>query len=257
MKLDYDELINAAMDVGHLLLYNGAEIYRVEESIQRIFNAYGIKSGQVFAIPTCIFVTITTEDGKPLTQIRRLTARETNLDKVERANALCRRVCELHPDFASIREEVQQIDRRPVYGFYTQVAAFALVAFSFTLFWGGNFADACCAILCGAVVKCLTEVLKRVEVNAFFINITASFAAAAIALFMVHIGLGVNQDKIIIGAMMNLVPGIVITTFMRDIMAGDLVAGLVRFMESVLVAAAIALGTGLALMLAQLLVGVM
>ena len=63
-------------------------------------------------------------------------------------------------------------------------------------------------------------------------------------------------DTIIIGVLMNLVPGIVITTFMRDMMAGDVVAGLIRFCESLLVATAIALGVGAALMVPRLLFGV-
>ena len=61
--MNYDDLISAATDVGYLLLRNGAEIYRVEDSMQRIFRAYGVETGEVFAIPTCIFVTITTPEG--------------------------------------------------------------------------------------------------------------------------------------------------------------------------------------------------
>ena len=72
----------------------------------------------------------------------------------------------------------------------------------------------------------------------------------------VSLGFSVSTDKIIIGALMNLVPGIVITTFMRDMMAGDVVAGLIRFSESLLVATAIALGVGVSLMLPRLLFGV-
>ena len=91
--MNYDDLISAATDVGYLLLRNGAEIYRVEDSMQRIFRAYGVETGEVFAIPTCIFVTITTPEGKSITKIKRLYTRGTDLDKVDQANDLCRRIC--------------------------------------------------------------------------------------------------------------------------------------------------------------------
>ena len=81
--MNYDDLISAATDVGYLLLRNGAEIYRVEDSMQRIFRAYGVETGEVFAIPTCIFVTITTPEGKSITKIKRLYTRGTDLDKVD------------------------------------------------------------------------------------------------------------------------------------------------------------------------------
>ena len=84
----------------------------------------------------------------------------------------------------------------------------------------------------------------------------ASGLGALVAIAAVSLGLAANSDKIIIGALMNLVPGIVITTFMRDMMAGDVVAGLIRFAESLLVATAIALGVGAALMAPRLLFGV-
>ncbi len=70
--MNYDDLITLTTDVGCLLLANGGEIYRVEESMQRIFRAYGVNTGEIFAIPTCINVTITTPAGKPVTLIRRI-----------------------------------------------------------------------------------------------------------------------------------------------------------------------------------------
>lgn len=254
--MNYDDLISAATEVGYLLLRNGAEIYRVEDSMQRIFRAYGVDTGEIFAIPTCIFVTITTPEGKSITRIKRLYTRVTDLDKVDRANDLCRRICRLCPDVGSIREEIETINRRPVYDFGTQVAAFAMVAFSFTLFYGGTLADAFCSLFCGAGVKLVNSLMGRFQANAFFTNIVASCTAAAIAMFAVQMGFGANLDKIIIGALMNLVPGIVITSFMRDIMAGDLIAGLIRFVESLLVATAIAIGAGITLMVPRLIWGV-
>lgn len=254
--MNYDDLINTATDVGHMLLANGAEIYRVEESMQRIFRAYAVDSGEIFAIPTCIYVTISTADGRPITKIKRCHARCTNLDKVERVNDLCRRICRDLPDFRVIREELRKIDARPTYTFLEQVLAFSLVAFAFTLFYGGTFLDALCAVVCGAVMKVVSFYMNRFHANSFFTNIMASGAAACVALFAVHYNFGLNSDKIIIGALMNLVPGIAITSFMRDLIAGDLIAGLIRFTESLLVATAIAIGAGTALTVTRAIWGV-
>lgn len=165
--MNYDELINTATDVGYMLLANGAEIYRVEESMQRIFRAYAVDSGDVFAIPTCIYVTISTAQGRPITKIKRCYSRITNLDKVERVNDLCRRICRDTPAFSSIREELRGIDARPNYSFVEQVMAFSLVAFAFTLFYGGTFADAVCAIFCGAVMKLVSSQMNRFHANSF------------------------------------------------------------------------------------------
>lgn len=254
--MNYNELITVTTDVGCLMLANGAEIYRVEESMQRIFRAYGVKTGEIFAIPTCINVTITTPEGKPITLIKRIPARATNLDRVERGNDLCRRVCRNVPDFSEVRRELSAIERRPVYSFYFQILAFALVAFTFTLFYGGSFADGLWSMVCGAAIKVICHYMNRVQANSFFVNIVASAAAAAIALTAAQFNIMLSTDKIIIGALMNLVPGIAITSFMRDIISGDLMAGIIRFTESMLVATAIAIGAGIALTITRMIWGV-
>ncbi|MBE6829957.1 MAG: threonine/serine exporter family protein, partial [Ruminococcaceae bacterium] len=46
------------------------------------------------------------------------------------------------------------------------------------------------------------------------------------------------------------------TSFMRDLIAGDLMAGLIRFTESMLVATAIAIGAGIALTMTRMIWGV-
>ena len=256
LRMNYDELITLATDVGCLLLANGAEIYRVEESMQRIFRAYGVHTGEIFAIPTCINVTIVTPQGKPVTLIRRIPVRGTNLDRVERGNALCRRICSERPDFKTVRREISMIEHRPVFGLGFQIVMFALVAFFFTLFFGGDLSDAVCSMFCGAVIKIVCHYMNKFNANPFFVNIVASFAAAAMVMCAAQFDMALNIDKVIIGALMNLVPGIAITSFMRDIIAGDLMAGLIRFTESMLVATAIAIGAGIALTLSRMIWGV-
>ena len=41
--MDYDRLLNLTTDLGYQLMASGAEIYRVEESMHRVLNAYGLE----------------------------------------------------------------------------------------------------------------------------------------------------------------------------------------------------------------------
>ena len=251
--MNYDELLNISTEIGYRLLESGGEIYRVEESIQRIFEAYGIFTAEVFVIPSCIIVTVCDEDGHSLTKIRRIRGLGMDLEKVVQFNALCRRICRERPEFQEVHREIRRIDQCTGCTFWQQLFAFALISFSFTLFFGGDLTDACFAIFCGIGVKLVLHNMSRFEANSFFTNIIASGTAAVIALFFVRIGLAHNSDKMIIGTLMNLVPGIAITNVMRDIIAGDLIAGLIKLTEALLVATAIALGAGMAITLSQIL----
>lgn len=254
--MNYDRLVNTTADIGDLLIANGAEISRAEESMRRIFYAYGVKRSDVFAIPTFISVSASAPDGRPITAIRRIPVRQVNMNRVDQANNLCRRVCRGKPELDAVNREVRRIGSMPTVPFLLQIAAYAFVAAAFTLFYGGNAADALVAFLCGAVIKPVWRLLEHFHVNQFFLYIAASFVPAAIALMFAHFNVALNYDKIVIGALMNLVPGIAITDFMRDIIAGDMIAGILRFTESFLVAAAIAIGAGIALTASRMILGV-
>ncbi len=84
--------------------------------------------------------------------------------------------------------------------------------------------------------------LSRLSVNEFFINVAGGALAAIIGLFFSYINPIFHKDEIIIGSIMLLVPGLVITNAIRDTIAGDLLSGLSRTLEAIMIAGAIAIG---------------
>ena len=141
---DFQGLLNIATDVGFCLLENGAEIYRVEDSICRIVRAYGVSEVDVFAVPTTLIVTINPPDGHTMTKTKRIYSRSTDLDRIYRLNDLSFDIVKEKPDLEEARRQLDAIIGRPDYRTVTQIAAYALSAFGFTLFFGGSFMDAFC-----------------------------------------------------------------------------------------------------------------
>lgn len=251
--MDFNELLNVSTQLGQMLLESGAEIYRVEESIQRMALAYGAKEADVYAVPTSIIVTINTTDEFNITKTKRIYSRSTNLDKVERLNNLCRYICHERPDLKAVKQELKEISYRPKYSFPMQLFAYALTSSTFTLFYGGNIADAMCALFIGPLIKIISHQLDRFRTNPFFITILCSIVAASFSTLAYHVNLADNIDKMIIGLVMNLVPGVAITNSVRDVIAGDFIAGQTKMTEALLTATSIALGTGIALSISNLL----
>ena len=103
----------------------------------------------------------------------------------------------------------------------------------------------------GALTKPASLQLEKFHTNPFFANIMLSGMTAALALLSVWAGAGQHVDKIVIGAFMNLVPGVAFTNSLRDIIAGDLIAGLTRLTEALLTALAMALGAGIVMTAAK------
>ena len=256
LELDYNKLLGLVGEMGYRLMESGAEIYRVEESIRRLLQAYGVEQGEVFAIPNCIIISLTSPQGEPLTQIRRMPAHGTDIYLLEKYNGLCRRLCRDRPPFDQALEQMEAIaGSHVVYRLPAQLGAHFLGCGMFTLFYGGSPMDGVCGGLCGVVIGLCLTLTVRLGANLFFRTVAGGAASALAAVALTGLGLGENMDFIIIGALMALVPGIAITNAMRDIMAGDMVAGISKGAEALLIGAAIALGTALALGLIRMLMG--
>ena len=256
LELDYNKLLDMVSEMGYRLMKSGAEIYRVEESIQRLLQAYGAPRGEVFAIPNCLMVSLTSPDGRPVTQIRRMPTHGTDIYLLEKYNGLCRRLCRETPAFEEALEQMEAITRtHRVYSLPTQLAAHFLGCGMFSLFYGGTPADGLCGGLCGMVIGLCMALMTRLGANLFFRTIAGGAASALAAVALTRLGVGQNQDLIIIGALMALVPGIAMTNAMRDIIYGDTNSGINRIVQVFLIAAALAVGTATAWSLAERLWG--
>lgn len=256
MELDYDSLLGLTAEVGYQLMDSGAEIYRVEESMNRLLQAYGVTTGEVFAIPNCIIVSLTTASGHALTQIRRTKPHGTDVERLERYNGLCRRLCGEAPPVEQALALVEAAGRSGrSWSLPVQLGGYFLGCGMFTLFFGGSFADMVCGGVCGVVVGLCMAFTAHWGGNLFFRTVAGAAAAALTAVLLVAVNLGSGLDEIIIGALMALVPGIALTNAMRDVMAGDMVSGISKAAEALLVGAAIALGAALSLGLFHLLAG--
>lgn len=253
--MDYNCLVNLGTELGRQLMASGAEISRVEDSILRLMQAYGVSDAQVFAIPNCLIVCLTPPGGQPVTRVSRIPAHGIDLDRLELCNALCRQLCREQPPLDEALRRVHHIEtHRPVYRENLVILGHFLVGAFFTPFFGGGLADSLCGGLCGVAIALSNRLLTHIAgPSSFFRTLMSSALSSALALLFVRIGLASHADAITIGALMLLVPGVALTTSMREVMAGDIVSGVTRMAESLLTATAIALGTGAALALGQLL----
>lgn len=251
MTSDYDALLNTVSTMGVQMLESGAEAYRVEDSLQRLCVAYGVETSEIFAIPSLLIVSFCDPEGHSHTRVRRLYHLGTDLWQVDRLNSLCRRVCQTCPPFPQVDGELAALAGQGGYPPAFQMAGFALTAAFFALLFGGTARDALCSSAAGISVYLVKRPMEKRRTNSFFVNAVCSMAAALVAVAGVSLGLGQNRDLVIIGAFMGLVPGVALTNFMRDVLAGDLFSGITKLTESLFTATAIAIGAGIALSLAR------
>lgn len=253
MIMDYNALLDIATELGYQLAMSGAETFRVEESINRVMAAYGI-TAEVFSIPNCLHVSIETPDGIPVTRMRRIGAHGNDLDAVEKYSNLSRRLCAQKPDLQTALKWLEETNNaRRKYCLPLYLLGNFLGACGFAIIFGGGLIDSLLAGICGIVVGLVNTYMDHLKANQFFRIITASFLMALLAYVTGSFGIAQNTDAVIIGALMILVPGLLFTNALRDIIYGDTNSGINRIVHVLLIAAAIALGTGVALNFTEIL----
>ncbi|MCI8610052.1 MAG: threonine/serine exporter family protein [Firmicutes bacterium] len=236
-----EALVSTALDLGEQLLQCGGEVARVEDTIRRLCHAYGADSVDVFTITSSIIVTAHFQSGDSVTQTRRISGLKFNLSALEALNDLSRRACSQRVEPEDIGMELAQIGKMPKYDFLQTCGIWALVASSFSIFFGGNLLDAIAAGVI-AILLCMGQaVLTRLEINSYFATVLCSVAGGLLS-NLVFAEFPVNPAMINIGVIMLLIPGIALTNSIRDIFSGDTMSGILRCCEALVLSVAIAWG---------------
>lgn len=240
-RAEVEKILTYALDLGERMLIRGAEVGRVEDTVTRILKAEGAHRVDVFIITTSIVVTAHFDVGA-LTQTRRISGSSYDMTALVHLNDLSRRICAGEVPLEVIGQRIQAISREKTYDKPTMVLLYGFTSMVFSLFFGGSILDALLSGLVGMLVRVLLWVFSTLRVP----GLATTLLCAIIGGFFAHgfgwVGIPCSADKIAIGNIMLLVPGVGLTNSIRDMFTGDTVSGLLRFSECLLTALALAFG---------------
>lgn len=240
--MDQSKLICYILDIGELLLTSGAEVNRVEDTILRICNSYHFERCDVHAINSSIIITGQLPNHPIETQLRRIYSFQTNLNTVQAVNELSRYICKNTPDLPVIQQRIQQIRSEKGYPLWMPFAAYGVVASSFALFFGGNLLDFLLAAVSAVLMRFTGIYLQKIHINKMVESFLLSALCTTFAVFCCSLFSSGHYDKIIIGNIMLLIPGLAFCNGLRDLIVGDTISGGLSLCNALLCALAIALG---------------
>ena len=250
-NVNVEKLLKVIRMISQIMLESGAEAYRIESTCDFVCRSYGIKEVDSIATPTGIYITISAPNEVNRTVINRIKNRSIDLSKLNDVNTISRLITskQITIEEAMCKLEVLRNDkntiRRPFYIFYEGIAA----AF-FTLLFKGGAIEFILALISGIIVQYISNKIKKLDSHQFFIGFFGAATISVIAILATHIiGLG-DYNKVIVGGIMPLLPGLAMTNAIRDTMRGDLVSGVVRAAEAILVATSLAAGAGVIISIA-------
>jgi len=245
--MDINEILKLASIAGQIILENGGETYRTEDTIVRMLENK-VDKVETFVTPTGIFVSVE-QDGKIYTKISRVMKRSTNLNKVALVNDLSRRFSKeevVKLDVRQYMDELLAIKKMDGYRYYITIFGAGIAASGSVMLLGGSTRDFISTFIIAMVIQVCIGFFQKLGFPNFIVNCFGGALATIFSILFSQAGLG-SLDMLIVGSVMILVPGVAITNSIRDIISGDLVSGTSRGIDALISAAGIAIGVGVLL----------
>lgn len=256
MGNDEHLLARTAVLAGEIMLVSGAEIARIEGTIQYILGCCPGRKAQSMVFSTGIFVSLDAMDGDAITLVRRVEERSTNLGRIYLVNEVSRKLCSGAISPAEAYGELETIKASSQYRKWLKVLSYMFIAFFFGVVLGGSPADCVAAAMTGGVLGLVVYVASIIRFNDFCTNALGAFSLGVTALALSRwLFCGSSTDIIVISAVMPLVPGVIFTTAVRDTLNGDYSSGAARMLEAIVTALAVAAGVGASMALFHQLIG--
>ena len=162
------------MQAGHILLENGAEISRVEETIDRICRHYGVDCGEAFVLSNGIFATAGRIGEQYFAKVQHIPVSGTHLNRVAAVNQLSREIEEGKHTLAGARACLEDIRTMPGKSETMQIMASAVGSACFCLLFGGGPAEMAVSFAAGFLLYVYILHFSSRHLSRIMANITGA-----------------------------------------------------------------------------------
>ena len=236
--------LDLAYEAGSILLENGAEISRVEETMRRIASHYGVEDEDIFVLSNGVIAT-----DKGYARSKFIPIRGACLDKVVAVNQLSREVEQGECTLEQLGQRLKAIRTMKAKPAWEQILASALGSAAFCIIVGGGFMDSVASFIAGLLLGVFMHFFASKHLSRIVGNVTGGLLSTLLCFGMYRLGLGEHLSNMIIGAIIPLIPGVAFTNGIRDLANEDYIAGVTRLLDTMLTFFCIALGVAFSFML--------
>ena len=239
---------------GQLIMENGGETFRVEETITRMGRAFGLCDVECFAVPSGVFISYRLTDGSTASSVKRVHRGDTNLTWVNEVNSISRRVEAEKLSHVDALAALRDIQARKVPAALMPWSA-GLCAGGFAVMFRGGWKEFLIAFSVAALVQLLSMLLERLHMKNMVSVLLGSMLSTLIPMSIGAWWPVLIREAVIAGALMPMLPGLAMTNAVQDTLRGDMVSGLSHGIQALLTAALVAGGALISSTLFRMLAG--
>lgn len=246
-----EKVFETAVLAGEILLESGAEIIRVEDTMRRIAAAYELENFDIYVVTSGLFASADGDEHNLYSRIKGVPNASPHFGKIDGVNDVSRRLVGGQNTIEEAYAELCRIRELPIYPTSIRTLGAGMGAMGFCYFLGGTVKDSLMAFLSGFLMWIMVAYFRKWGIKKALCNVAGSAAACALCIFFYQIGLGDSLDKMTIGALIPLIPGVSFVNGIRDLSDNNFISGMVRLLDVAMVTTCMAIGSGIIMELAR------
>jgi uncharacterized membrane protein YjjP (DUF1212 family) len=246
--MEAKQVLEIALSAGQMLMSNGAETYRVEETIERICNSYNLEC-ECIATAKGVFLSVIDVDREKVTSLKKIKTMRVDLYRIELINSFSRDIKDNPLSYKEAQRILKGIEGAPYFSFPIRLMAASMTSFIYSLFFNGTIYEALVASIISIGIYFMLERIAKVGFFQFFEFFFSGLIIGSVSLIIESLFPFINKGNVITGAIMILIPGVALTNGIKDIIYGQFTAGMAKFGEAMLIITAVGAGIGTALTL--------
>ena len=245
--IDIKKVVDMALEAGRILLKNGAEIFRVEDTITRICHRFHIDKVDVFTLSHAIFITAEDNKGQTYTRVKNVPLSSTHLGIVAEVNDLSRQITGGYITLENAVEQLKIIENIPAESSGKQILAAGISSGFLGYLLGGTALESVMAFFIGCILYVWVILAGRAKISKIITTIVGGVVITATAIMFQHLPFlqGLRLEGMIGGAIMPLIPGVAFVNAIRDIADSDFLSGTVKMINAIMVFVYIAIGVAI------------
>lgn len=244
--MDIKNVIDIALTAGEILLRFGAETYRIEETVSKICESYGYK-GECLSMSNGIIINVEDENLSKVTSMKKVGQKKVDLYRIELINAFSREIKNYPISYEQAMKRLKEIDNSPNFTLPVRIFAACMTGFIYTIFFNGSLIDGLASIIICLITYLMLEKISEFGFFQFLEYYLAGTLIGGASIFSHFLIPSINEHNVITGAIMILLPGVVLTNGIKDVLYGDFSAGISKFCEALIVIIAVSAGIGTSL----------
>jgi len=240
------KILKLTAGVGEELTGCGAEISRVEDTMNRIALHYGITRRQIFIISNGVFVNLEKGDEAKNVSIRHIPQASADMEKLCALNALSRDIEQMNLSLDEALERFREIKHKKTKNIWLHIFSAGVGAGAFCYLFGGDWKDCFGAFFMGLILWGFFTVVEKHSLSKVILYILGSIMVTSGCILMAYAGIVNHLNQAIMGAIIPMIPGVAFVNGVRDIADGDYISGSIRMMDALLIFVCIAAGVCIA-----------